>query len=147
MDKNDLLKSVYEDFFGIGKLEKENEKLYRDIKKLKGIDIEGIEESMPSIEVNEEKRKTADIQNNVHGENEKLSKEEKDKLMDNSYKKIDELHLKNESKELLKKIIEYMRKYNEGVEKRFIAFNMCIYSENKESYESLKKEFTLPPEQ
>ncbi len=137
MDKNDLLKSVYEDFFGIGKLEKENEKLYRDIKKLKGIDIEGIEESMPSIEVNEEKRKTADIQNNVHGENEKLSKEEKDKLMDNSYKKIDELHLKNESKELLKKIIEYMRKYNEGVEKRFIAFNMCIYSENKEIIESV----------
>lgn len=123
MDKNDLLKSVYDDFFGIGKLEKENEKLYRDIKNLKGIDIEGVEKEMPSIEIDKGKAE--------------LSKEDKDKLMENSFNKIDELHIKDESKELLKKIIEYMRKYNEKLEKRFITFNMCIYSNNKEIIESV----------
>ena len=121
MDKKEILKSVYDDFFGIGKIERENEKLYEDIKNLKGIDLEGMEDNIPSIEVNKQ-------QDNEIG----LSKEDKDKLMEASFKKIDELHIKDESKELLKKIIEYVRKYNEKIEKQFISFNMCIFSENEE---------------
>lgn len=121
MDKKEILKSVYDDFFGIGKIERENEKLYEDIKNLKGIDIEGMEDNIPSIEVNKQQDKKNE-----------LSKEDKDKLMDASFKKIDELHIKDESKELLKKIIEYIRKYNEKIEKQFISFNMCIYTENEE---------------
>ena len=121
MDKKEILKSVYDDFFGIGKIERENEKLYEDIKNLKGIDIEGMEDNIPSIEVNKQQDKKNE-----------LSKEDKDKLMEASFKKIDELHIKDESKELLKKIIEYIRKYNEKIEKQFISFNMCIYSENEE---------------
>ena len=121
MDKKEILKSVYDDFFGIGKIERENEKLYEDIKNLKGIDLEGMEDNIPSIEVNKQ-------QDNEIG----LSKEDKDKLMEASFKKIDELHIKDESKELLKKIIEYIRKYNEKIEKQFISFNMCIFSENEE---------------
>lgn len=121
MDKKEILKSVYDDFFGIGKIERENEKLYEDIKNLKGIDIEGMEDNIPSIEVNKQQDKKNE-----------LSKEDKDKLMEASFKKIEELHIKDESKELLKKIIEYIRKYNEKIEKQFISFNMCIYSENEE---------------
>ena len=121
MDKKEILKSVYDDFFGIGKIERENEKLYEDIKNLKGIDIEGMEDNIPSIEVNKQQDKKKE-----------LSKEDKDKLMEASFKKIEELHITEESKELLKKIIEYIRKYNEKIEKQFISFNMCIYSENEE---------------
>lgn len=121
MDKKEILKSVYDDFFGIGKIERENEKLYEDIKNLKGIDIEGMEDNIPSIELNKQQDKKNE-----------LSKEDKDKLMEASFKKIDELHIKDESKELLKKIIEYIRKYNEKIEKQFISFNMCIFSENEE---------------
>lgn len=121
MDKKEILKSVYDDFFGIGKIERENEKLYEDIKNLKGIDIEGMEDNTPSIEVNKQQDKKNE-----------LSKEDKDKLMEASFKKIEDLHIKDESKELLKKIIEYIRKYNEKIEKQFISFNMCIYSENEE---------------
>ena len=121
MDKKEILKSVYDDFFGIGKIERENEKLYEDIKNLKGVDIESMEDSMPSIEVNKQQDKKNE-----------LSKEDKDKLMEASFKKVEELHITEESKELLKKIIEYIRKYNEKIEKQFISFNMCIYSENEE---------------
>ena len=122
MDKKDILKSVYDDFFGIAKIERENEKLYEEIKNLKGIDLEGIEENIPSIEISPKE----DIEM-------ELSKEDKDKLMEASYKRIDELYIKEESKELLKKIIEYIRKYNEKLEKQFISFNMCVYSENEET--------------
>ena len=141
MNRNDLLKSVYDDFFGIGKLERENEKLYRDIKEFKGVDIEGIEENIPYIEVNSENLENREFVEkqgvNMQDGKIQLSKEDKDKLMENSFKKIDELYIKDESKELLKKIIEYMRKYSENLEKRFIAFNMCIYSNNKEIIESI----------
>ena len=122
MDKKDILKSVYDDFFGIAKIERENEKLYEEIKNLKGIDLEGIEENIPSIEISP--KEDIDME---------LSKEDKDKLMEASYKRIDELYIKEESKELLKKIIEYIRKYNEKLEKQFISFNMCVYSENEET--------------
>lgn len=121
MDKKEILKSVYDDFFGIGKIERENEKLYEDIKNLKGVDIESMEDNIPSIEVNKQQDKKNE-----------LSKEDKDKLMEASFKKVEELHITEESKELLKKIIEYIRKYNEKIEKQFISFNMCIYSENEE---------------
>ena len=97
MDKKEILKSVYDDFFGIGKIERENEKLYEDIKNLKGVDIESMEDSMPSIEVNKQQDKKNE-----------LSKEDKDKLMEASFKKVEELHITEESKELLKKIILFM---------------------------------------
>ncbi len=124
MKKEDILKNVYEDFFGINKIEKENKKLYEDIKNLKGINDENQEENeVPYInmEPQEENQKI------------ELTKEEKDKLMEASFKKIDELHITEESKNTLKKIIEYIRKYNEKIEKQFISFNMCIYSNNEET--------------
>ena len=53
------------------------------------------------------------------------------------FEAIDNLYVKDESKETLKKIIEYLRKYEEGIEKEYIPFNMCIYSDNKETLKSL----------
>ncbi len=124
MNKEDILKNVYEDFFGIGKIEKENQKLREDIKKLKGITDENDEEKeVPYIN-------TKNIYSNKKIE---LSKEEKDKLMEASFKKIDKLHITDNSKNTLKKIIEYIRKYNEKIEKQFICFNMCIYCDNNQT--------------
>lgn len=40
--------------------------------------------------------------------------------------KINNLEIDDESKELLKKIIEYMRKYQEGIEKNYIPFRLII---------------------
>lgn len=53
--------------------------------------------------------------------------------MEEKIKDIDALNIDDNSKELLKKIIEYMKKYHEKIEKQFISFNMCIYSDNKET--------------
>jgi len=71
-------------------------------------------------------------------------KEEKEKIEESSqntmitlFDKINKLYIKDESKELLKKIIEYMRKYNEGIEKNYIPFNILIEVNNKETKEEL----------
>ena len=73
-------------------------------------------------------------------------KEEKEKIEESSqntmitlFDKINKLYIKDESKELLKKIIEYMRKYNEGIEKNYIPFNILIEVNNKETKEELKE--------
>ena len=51
--------------------------------------------------------------------------------------KINKRYIKDESKELLKKIIEYMRKYNEKIETNYIPFNILIEANNKETKEEL----------
>ena len=57
-------------------------------------------------------------------------KEEKDKgprqEMASLFLKINNLMVSDESKELLKKIIEYMRKYHEGIETNYIPFRIII---------------------
>ena len=126
MKKNDFFKGMYDDFFGIGKIEKENEKLRNDIKNLKGIDLEELEENIPSIEISQEEAEKVEIPT-----------VDKDKFMEEVFKKIDELYIEEESKNTLKKIVEYIRKYNEKIEKQFISFNMNIYANNKETFEGV----------
>lgn len=48
-------------------------------------------------------------------------------------KKIDLTHLTDESKVVLKKIIDYAKKYNEGIVKNYIPFNMRIYTNNEQA--------------
>ena len=126
MNKEDFFKGIYDDFFGIGKIEKENEKLRNDIKNLKGIDIAEEEANIPSIEISKrDDEKAVNLPVN------------KDKFMEDIFKKIDELYIEEDSKNTLKKIVEYIRKYNEKIEKQFISFNMNIYTNNKETLESI----------
>ena len=75
---------------------------------------------------------------------ESLPKEENKKIEESSqntmitlFDKINKLYIKDESKELLKKIIEYMRKYNESIETNYIPFNILIEVNNKETKEEL----------
>ena len=118
IDKN-FLGNIYDDFFGIEKQKKENEKLAEEL---------NLPANFPTIEVKEE---TENLQN------ENLSEEEIKKIKDEHmavlFEKISNLYITEESKNMLKKIIEYMRKYNEQIEKDYIAFNMCVYSDNKET--------------
>ena len=118
MGYKNLFESLYDDFFGIEKLKKENEKLAEEL---------NLSANFPAIEVKEEK----DIYQ------EELSEEElkklKDECMINMFEKIDKLYVTEESKNMLKKIIEYMRKYNENIEKDYIPFNISLYIDNKET--------------
>ncbi len=59
------------------------------------------------------------------------------KIMTTLFDKINNLYVNDESKELLKKIIEYMRKYKEGLETNYIPFNIIIEVNNRETREEL----------
>ena len=60
-------------------------------------------------------------------------------MLEKTFKNIDNLRVEEESKETLKKIVEYIRKYNEGIEKQYISFNMCIYSNDDETIKNILK--------
>ena len=47
------------------------------------------------------------------------------------FNKINNLNVTEESKDLFKKIIEYMRKYSEGIEKNYIPFHLILNVNNK----------------
>lgn len=120
---NKIFSEVYKDFFGIEKL---TEKNFDDIKALYN-DIE----NMPKIEVpNVLQEEYEKIENNQNKK--ELTKEQKDNSMKNFFEKIDKLQIIDESKNTLKKMIEYARKYNEGIVKTYIPFNMRIYCDNNE---------------
>ena len=116
MDKSDFLKGMYEDFFGINKLSKENQDLAKE--------IEALNQDFPKIEVKPIEKK-------------ELSKEDKDEKMKELFDRIDNLYVEDKSKETLKKIVEYVRKYDEKIEKQYISFDMCIFTDNKETKEEV----------
>ena len=78
-------------------------------------DFFGIEE-IPKIEV---KTKEETIAN-------------RDEIMKQLFDEINESYLDEESKSLLKQMIEYARKYNEGIEKNYIPFRVLFRFQNKE---------------
>ena len=137
MDNKNFLKNIYDDFFGIEKLKNENRKLAEEL---------GLNKEYPSIELNKDNIVgTEKAKRNIAEENEvntgctignngnmKPTKEIKDTLMVQVFEKIEKMYLTEEAKSMLKKIIEYMRKYNEKIEKQYIPFNICIDSDNKE---------------
>ena len=128
MENKNFFKDVYDDFFGIEKIKKENEKLRQEL---------GIKEDYPAIEVeNKEESLGVDI------EFAPKTKEDKDSKMAEFFERIDKLLIKDESKEILKKIIQYQRKYNEKLEKEYIPFNMCLYLKNRENIDEIIKIIT-----
>lgn len=121
MDTKQFFKDVYEDFFGVEKLKAENEKLAKEL---------GLNQDYPTIELNKQDEAKDEL-------TEEQIKETKDEFMLKAFEKLEKLYITEQSKNTLKKIIEYMRKYSEGIEKQYIPFNMCIYSNNKETMYSI----------
>ncbi len=130
MDKKDILRNVYEDFFGIEKLARENEKIARELEEMDSKYKPLKDEEIPEIIVNKDKESQG---------SEEASQIDKDQYMKDVFEEIDNLYVDDKSKDLLKKIIEYMRKYNEKIEKQYISFNLKIYSNNKETMSSIVK--------
>lgn len=121
MDTKQFFKDVYEDFFGVEKLKAENEKLAKEL---------GLNQDYPTIELNKQNEAKDEL-------TEEQIKETKDEFMLKAFEKLEKLYITEQSKNTLKKIIEYMRKYSEGIEKQYIPFNICIYSNNKETMYSI----------
>ena len=70
-----------------------------------------------------------------------VKKEEENKgpqdFMASLFDKINELDISSDSKDLLKKIIEYMRKYNEKIETNYIPFRFIIEANNNKLTEDI----------
>ena len=130
MDKKDILRNVYEDFFGIEKLARENEKLARELEEMDSKYKPLKDEEIPEIIVNKDEENQLDKE---------VQEIDKDKYMKDIFEEIDNLYIDDSSKDLLKKIVEYMRKYNEKIEKQYISFNLKMYSNNKETISKIVK--------
>ena len=116
MDKKDILKNIYDDFFGTNDSIKKEDEITTAIK-------EKLNSEIPEINIPEKK--------------EVVNKKESQEFFEESLKNIDELYIDQKSKETLKKILEYIKNYNEGIEKNFISFNMCIFAKNKDNIQNI----------
>ena len=87
----------------------------------------------------EESTKTS-VKTSVNEEPKEIKREEEKKeiyttndvntKLDAIFKRIDDSHLTEDSKIVVKKMIEYAKKYNENIVKNYIPFNMRIYCDN-----------------
>lgn len=72
-------------------------------------------------------------ENIINSQKDEFNQEQiKEKILD-IYEQINDLYITQESKDLLKKIIEYMQKYKDNIEKKYIPFNLCICSPEDET--------------
>lgn len=55
------------------------------------------------------------------------------------FEKIDSLLIEEESKELFKKIVDYMRRYHAKEEERYLDFPVCVESNNKETIHMIEE--------
>lgn len=132
-DKYKFLNDIYDDFFYLISSnpdrfdpEKTNEEVA--VQKSSSTTSESnlkVEEKVPKINVEEKKQETA------------VSLEDKKKKIDELFTKISNSHLTPESQDILKKMIEYAGKYDEGLVKNYIPFNMRIYCDNDQTLYSI----------
>lgn len=88
-------------------------------------------------DINHNVEKISNQENTVS--NTKTSTIDKEAKLKEFNKKIDALRLTDESKIVLKKMIEYTKKYYEKSVTNYIPFNMRIYTNNEETLHSITK--------
>ena len=69
---------------------------------------------------------------------EKITDKDSDMFMSDLFDKINNLNINDESKDLVKKIIEYMRKYKEEIEKNYIPFRLILEINNKKDIKEIE---------
>ena len=106
MNKEDILRNVYNDFFGNKEYVTNNKNNLKD-------------DETPEIVVKP------------------ISKESIEEIYNNLIERIEKIYIDEKSKNTLKKIIEYMRKYYEKIETKYISFNLSIYSNNNETIKEI----------
>lgn len=121
IDKYKFLSDMYDDFFYLISSNSEN-----------------LQSSLPNTykEVIPEKELTTSEQKDLKQEEktslENVASKNSDQKLSELFDKIVNSHLTPESQNILKKMIEYAHKYNKGIVKNYIPFNMRIYCDNDE---------------
>ena len=143
--KNSFLGDLYDDFFYLISSNPEifekkyEEEMVEDTKK-DDSEIPKIEIPKTALKSNESVENAGpNVQEKVEAkpkeekvEVKEISEEEKEAKINDFYERIDNTHLTDESKIVLKKMIDYARKFNSGIAKDYIPFNMRIYTDNDE---------------
>ena len=121
MYNKNFFKDVYDDFFGVEIIKEENEKLKKEL---------NLTDDFPVIEVKKEDKdknlSSFDKSNSTIEDENVNDKVSKDKKMAYFFEILELLYIEDDSKNIIKKIIEYMRKYNEKIETEYIPFNLCL---------------------
>lgn len=123
--KNKFLSEIYDDLYYL--LSSNPEAL--DNLKSKNISVpveNNIQDSSTPTECSEKKENLEDI-----------SKKNKEIKKEKLFKKIEDSHLTLESQKVLKKMINYAEKFESGIVKKYIPFNMRIYCDNDETLYSI----------
>ena len=162
MDKraqNKFLSDMYDDFFSLITSEafKEAQERERQLRynreKIPKIDAIGTKEELlqrakrreeiqkRTSQIKKEEDKEEDKKNEEiivqEPAEEEETEEQKQAKLEEFYSRVDEAHLTDESKLVLKKMIDYARKYKEGIVKNYIPFNMRIYTDDDETLYSI----------
>lgn len=122
---NKFLNDIYDDFFYL--FSSNPDKLDELRTKIESIEPKESHVPTPTQEKKEdntEKAKTVST-NNL------------DKELKKIYSRIENSHLVSDSQLVLKKMISYAQKFNSGITKKYIPFNMRIYCDNSETLYSI----------
>lgn len=135
MDKsaqNKFLSDMYDDFFNIITSAEFKAAEERNQKKIGMLDnLKSKEEYIEKAVKQEEKQETEKKEEKKEEAEE--TEESKQAKLEEFYNRVEEAHLTDESKTVLKKMIDYARKYKEGIVKNYIPFNMRIYTDDDET--------------
>lgn len=135
-NKNSFLGNIYNDFFNGNLIKNNNDKLdeelaaiTKEIKNMKIIQPEKQESISDIISKNQVEKK---FENSNLPKEIAPTEEDKNKKLAELFERIEDLYITDQSKETLKKMIEYAKRYNENLVKNYIPFDMRLYSDNRE---------------
>jgi len=132
-NKNNFLGSLYNDFFNSNLTKNNNDRINEELaaltKQLKNLNDANYgkkEESISDIVArNKEKEELKNLESH--------NKQEREDKLKELFERIDDLYLDDDSKETLKKMMAYAKKYSEQEIKNYIAFDLRLYSDNRET--------------
>lgn len=121
-----FLNDIYDDFFYL--FSSNPEKLDELKSKIESVEPKKVSTPKP---VQENKDKEKEIKP------EQIAQNNIEKQLKKIYSRIENSHLTKDSQIILKKMISYAQKFNSGITKKYIPFNMRIYCDNSETLYSI----------
>lgn len=132
--QNKFLKDMYDDLFSLlSETQKTIDAQRLEINNIPKIEIPSKSDSATSQKIEKAESNSEAEEKEAKQKDAEFIAEQAGKKIEELFKKIDNCNLTEESKNVLKKMIEYAKKYKEGTVKNYIPFNMRIYCDNDTS--------------
>ena len=130
-NKNNFLGNLYNDFFNSNFTKNNNDRINEELAnltaELKKLNTQNVEKEESISDIINRKKEEENVE-----KAQKKSEEERDNKLKELFERIDDLYITEESKEVLKKMIGYAKKYDDGLIKNYIPFDFRLYSDNRE---------------